>query len=158
MARLLPSASQLILFHSFLIFTFKSPLRSHATLLYKTLLRSQIFPVENFIQYSSLMASLSSRLSPSSASLNGFAMGRRPLAQSMAVLHMWGKSPNGSATCRVVCRNFVSQFHRDPLHWSKRLRRLGIAYAASTAEKTIYDYTVKVWPLMIFWYIFWKIH
>lgn len=92
------------------------------------------------------MASLSSRLSPSSASLNGFAMGRRPLAQSMAVLHMWGKSPNGSATCRVVCRNFVSQFHRDPLHWSKRLRRLGIAYAASTAEKTIYDYTVKVWP------------
>ncbi|XP_078157779.1 putative phospholipid hydroperoxide glutathione peroxidase isoform X2 [Carex rostrata] len=89
------------------------------------------------------MASLSSRLSPSSASLNGFAMGRRPLAQSMAVLHMWGKSPNGSATCRVVCRNFVSQFHRDPLHWSKRLRRLGIAYAASTAEKSIYDYTVK---------------
>ena len=94
----------------------------------------------------SLMASLSSRLSPSSASLNGFAMGRRPLAQSMAVLQMWGKSPNGSATCRVVCRNFASKFHRDPLHWSKRLRRLGIAYAASTAEKTIYDYTVKVSP------------
>lgn len=92
------------------------------------------------------MASLSSRLVPSSASLNGF---RRPLARSMAVVHMGGKSPNGSAPFRVVGRNSVSQFPRDPYHWSKRMRRLGRAYATSTAEKSIYDYTVKVLPVLI---------
>jgi hypothetical protein len=64
--------------------------------------------------------------------------------QSMAIIHVGGKSPQGSAAFRVVGRNFVSQFPSDPYHWSKRMRRLGRAYATSTAEKTIYEYTVKV--------------
>ncbi|KAJ3695434.1 hypothetical protein LUZ60_000811 [Juncus effusus] len=85
------------------------------------------------------MAALSSSslLTPSSVSL----VGRRAL--SMAVVCVAGKSPNGLMTSRASGRNLASRFHKDPFHWSKRLRSLGIAYATSTAEKSIHEYTVK---------------
>ncbi|KAJ4754356.1 Glutathione peroxidase [Rhynchospora pubera] len=144
----MPSASPLSLFHSFLSFAAQNLLWTTRNLLYKppSALLLSIFPIESKIVLiqnrtpPSLMASLSTSFSPSSAALHEFAMGRRPLAQ---VLHVAGKSPSGSATFRVVSQNFASQFPRDPFHWSKRMRSAGMAYASSTAEKTIYEYTVK---------------